>query len=117
MKKDLPKPISDFFLLKNNQDDEGLLPLFTDDAVIVDAGEGKTMRGVKEIKAWIQKSISGLHLHTDIHDSTEQNGEWIIDTVMKGDFPGSPARFEYFIALNKHKISSLRVEFRGFLNK
>ena len=113
----LPQPIADFFQAKNDQKDDDLLPLFSEDAVVVDAGEHKTMRGRDEIKQWIKKSLSGLNLHTEIKNYKEQNGEWIIDTIMKGNFPGSPARFEYFITLREHSISSLCVEFRGFLNK
>jgi hypothetical protein len=42
--------------------------LFTDDAIVIDAGEGKEMRGREEITLWIQKSISGLQLQTDVRD-------------------------------------------------
>jgi hypothetical protein len=109
----LPKPISDFFRMKNEHDDQALWSLFTEDAEVVDGGEGQKIHGSEEIKKWIQKAISGLDLHTDIRDCEEQDGEWIVDTVMTGDFKASPARFEYFIALRGEKISILRVEFRG----
>ena len=71
------------------------------------------MRGRAEITQWIEKSISGLHLQTDVRDWKEHDGEWVVDTVMTGNFKASPARFEYFISLNGDKISKLRVEFRG----
>jgi hypothetical protein len=112
----LPAPIADFFRLKNKHNDTGLWLLFADDAVVVDAGEGKKMQGADEIKKWIQKAISGLNLQTDIEDCKEQDGEWVIDTVMAGDFKASPARFEYFITLENGKISTLRTEFRGSMN-
>ena len=109
----LPEPITEFFRLKNAEDDEGLAQLFSDDATAVDAGEHKEMRGRAEITRWIEKSISGLHLQTHIRDGKERDGEWIIDTVMTGNFKASPARFEYFISLTGNKLSKLRVEFRG----
>jgi hypothetical protein len=109
----LPEPITEFFRLKNAEDDEGLAQLFSGDATVVDAGERKEMRGRAEIAQWIEKSISGLHLQTHIRDGRERAGEWIIDTVMTGNFKASPARFEYFISLTRDKISKLRVEFRG----
>src|SRR5206468_5394 len=109
----LPSVIADFFRLKNEQNDEGLWKLFANDAVVVDAGEGKKMHGAAEIKKWIAKAISKLNLKTEIHSGEERDGEWIIDTVMTGNFKASPARFEYFITLNDGKISALRTEFRG----
>jgi hypothetical protein len=48
-----------------------------------------------QITQWIEKSISGLHLQTEIRDWKRQSTEWIVDTVMSGNFKASPARFEY----------------------
>ena len=109
----LPEPVAEFFRLKNAEDDEALSLLFSEDATVIDAGERKEMRGRAEITRWIEKSISGLHLQTDVRGWKERDGERIIDTVMTGTFKASPARFEYFIALNGDKIGKLRVEFRG----
>ena len=108
-----PSVIADFFRLINEQNDEALWKLFADNAVVVDSGEGKEMHGVDEIKKWIANSISGLNLQTEIRDSAERDGEWIIDTVMSGNFNASPARFQYFIKLSDGKISYLRAEFLG----
>jgi hypothetical protein len=111
----LLKPIADFFEMKNAHDDEGLWTLFASDAVIIDGGEGTEMRGSDEIKKWIKKSISGLKLNTEIREYEERNGEWVVDTVMSGDFKASPARFQYFISVQEGKISALRSEFLGSL--
>jgi hypothetical protein len=113
--RNMPAPIAEFFRMKNEHDDVGLGSLFTETATVVDGGEGKALQGADAIKGWIRKSISGLRLHTDISDCSERSGEWIIDTVMTGDFKASPARFEYFISLIGDRISALRVEFRGSL--
>ena len=109
----LPKPIAEFFRLKNTENDEALPLAFAEDAIVIDAGERKEMRGREEIMRWIEKSISGLHLRTDVRGWKEHEGEWIVDTVLTGNFKASPARFEYFISLRDEKISKLRVEFRG----
>jgi ketosteroid isomerase-like protein len=113
MPMDLPRPIADFVRMKNEHDGSGLSSLFTEDAMVVDGGEGKTMYGREDIQAWVAKSISGLHLHTEVESSEERDGEWFVHTVMTGDFKASPARFLYTIALSGDKISALRVEFRG----
>jgi hypothetical protein len=110
---DMPKPIAEFFRLKNAEDEDALPLLFSEDAIVIDAGERKEMRGRDQITNWIGKSISGLHLRTDVRGWKEQDGEWIVDTVLTGNFKASPARFEYFISLNADRINRLRVEFRG----
>src|ERR1700730_5790463 len=104
----LPKPIADFFEMKNAHADDGLWTLFASDAVIIDGGEGTEIHVADEIKAWIKKAISGLNLHAEIRDFEERNGEWVIDTIMSGDFKASPARFQYFITVEGGKISALR---------
>jgi hypothetical protein len=103
----LPAAIAGFFRMKNERDDQGLWSLFTEDAVVVDGGEDTKMQGADEIKKWIEKAISGLNLHTEVRDCAEHNGEWVIDTVMSGDFKASPARFKYFITLRGANISTL----------
>jgi hypothetical protein len=113
----LPPPIADFFRMKNEQDDSGLPSLFSEDATVVDGGEGKTMRGTDEIQSWVTKSIAGINLQTEIESCEEQDGQWIVDTVMRGDFKASPARFLYTIGLRGSKISALRVEFLGSLKE
>jgi hypothetical protein len=75
------------------------------------------MHGGDEIKAWVAKAISSLNLRTEIENCEEQDGRWIIDTVMRGDFKASPARFLYTIGLRGDKISALRVEFLGSLKQ
>jgi hypothetical protein len=109
----LPKPIADFLRLKNAEDDEGLSLLFSENATVIDAGERKEMHGREEIAQWIEKSICGLHLQTDVRGWTEREGEWVVNTVLNGNFKASPARFQYFIILNGDKIAKLRVEFQG----
>ena len=99
--------------MKNAEDDEGLAQLFSEDATVIDAGERKEMRGRAEITQWVDKSISGLHLQTDVRGWTERDGEWVVDTMLPGNSKASPARFEYFIKLSNGGIAKLRVEFRG----
>jgi hypothetical protein len=57
-----PKPIAEFFRLKNAEDEDALPLLFSEDAIAIAAGERKERRGREEIMGWIEKSISGLRL-------------------------------------------------------
>jgi hypothetical protein len=105
------------FRMKNEHDGSGLSSLFSEDAAVVDGGEGKTLHGRDEIEAWVAKSIAGLNLQTEIKAFEEKDGQWVVTTVMTGDFKASPARFLYTVGLLGDKISSLRVEFRGSLKE
>jgi hypothetical protein len=66
-----------------------------------------------QIKAWIEKSISGLNLKTEIKDCIQEQDVWTIETIMSGDFKASPAKFTYKIKLKDSKISFLDIEFGG----
>jgi hypothetical protein len=52
---------------------------------------------------------------TELRACEKRDGQWIVDTVMTGDFKASPARFMYTITIRGEKISALRVEFLGSL--
>ncbi|MEI9966869.1 MAG: nuclear transport factor 2 family protein [Candidatus Moraniibacteriota bacterium] len=113
---DIPGSITDFFRYKNAHDEAGLASVFAADAIVIDAGENKEMRGIDEIKTWIQKSLSGLNLHTEIGQVKRESATWVLETIVSGDFKASPAKFEYFIKVQDAKITSLRVQFRGSLS-
>jgi len=110
---DLPKPIAEFFRLKNAEDNQGLAQLFSEDATVIDAGERKEMRGRAEITQWIEK----INLWTASADLvggwTERDGEWVVDTVLTGNFKASPARFEYFIELSSTRLQSFALSSEG----
>lgn len=113
----LPKSITDYFHYKNSHDVSGMLSLFLDDATVIDRGENKTMYGKDEIEAWINSSLSGLNLSTEIAQAKETDGLWVIETIVSGDFSASPARFIYTIGVEQEKLSSLDIAFAGSLKK
>ena len=41
-----------------------------------------------------------------------RHGEWIVDTVLTGNFKANPAGFAYFTSLSNEKTAKLRAEFR-----
>jgi len=112
---DLPKVIAQYFHFKNTHDKEGLLSVFSNEAFIVDRGEKKEIRGKDQIGTWIDKSLSGLNLHTEISQVKVQNGNWVIETIVCGDFSASPAKFIYHLEIVNDKIEFLDIEFAGSL--
>lgn len=111
----IPTPILEFFRLNKEHESEQLLSLFTEDALVADGGESLQIQGKDSIRAWIEESISGLNLQTEVINGARVGEEWVVDTTVTGDFAASPARFEYFFVLEDARIQSLRVEFRGSL--
>lgn len=112
-----PTIITEYFHYKNKHNKEGLLSVFSDKAVIIDRGENKEVRGFSEIKSWIDKSLSGLNLQTEVFETNNDKGVWIVETVVSGDFKLSPAKFIYHFKIENDKISYLDIEFAGALNK
>lgn len=110
-----PKSISEYFEYKNTHDKTGLLSVFTNDARILDRGEGREVHGKDEIEIWIDTSLSGINLHTEVSKITEDDGLWVVETVVSGNFSASPAKFIYRITLDTEKIASLDIEFGGSL--
>lgn len=111
----IPQTITNYFEAKKDHNSTRLAALFHKNAIVIDGGEKIEIRGIEEIKKWIEKSVSGLNLQTKIIHvkfNTIQN-EWTIATIVSGEFKASPAGFQYFIQLQNEQISYLRVEFTG----
>jgi hypothetical protein len=78
------------------------------------AGKGGHCTGRRKYRNGF-KTQSQASICIQTSAAAQRGGEWVLETVVTGDFKASPARFEYFITLDRDKISSLRVEFRGSL--
>lgn len=109
----LPEVIIEYFHHKNNHNKLGLLSTFSDKAVVFDRGENKELHGQDQIELWIDKSLSGLNLKTEISEFRKEDDTWTIDTIVSGDFKASPAKFIYNFVLEQNKIIFLDIEFVG----
>ena len=58
MKASTPDVITRYFAAQSARDWDTLIALFADDAVVID--EGRTMRGIREIRSWRRKRRVGL---------------------------------------------------------
>lgn len=113
----IPNVVSDYFKYKNEHNKAGLLSVLSSDAVIIDRGENKELRGTEEIEQWIDKSLSGINLHTEISDTKEGENSWEVLTIVTGEFKASPAKFIYYFKLYGEKICFIDIEFGGSLDK
>ena len=113
----IPNTISEYFRYKNDHDKAGLLSVFDESIVVFDRGENKEVRGKEQLEKWIETSLSGLNLYTEISRVKEEGDVWTVDTIVSGDFKASPASFIYLVRLEHDKIVMLDIQFAGSLKK
>ncbi|MER7891599.1 nuclear transport factor 2 family protein [Micromonospora sp. NPDC094482] len=80
-----PDLIRRYFELAGQPDKDAYLALFADDAVVED--EGKTYRGIEEIRVWRREVPLVSYEITDVRDTPEGT---VVTATITGDFPGSP---------------------------
>jgi ketosteroid isomerase-like protein len=103
-----PDVITRYFAAQSARDWDTLVSLFADDAVVVD--EGRTRRGIPEIRSWRENVASAFEYTTDV------NGIEAIDEAMyvgrvhlEGNFPGGTADLEYHFTINGGRICRLEI--------
>ncbi|MFI6265440.1 nuclear transport factor 2 family protein [Micromonospora sp. NPDC051006] len=80
-----PDLIRRYFELAGQPDKDAYFALFADDAVVED--EGKTYRGIEEIRVWRREVPLVSYEITDVRDTPEGT---VVTATITGDFPGSP---------------------------
>jgi len=81
----MPSSIADQFIRYiNDEDAEALAGLFTEDAVVVDAG--RTFEGVDAIRHWADTDIFAVHVRMQPVKSITRDGETILTTRVDGEF-------------------------------
>ncbi|MET8907956.1 nuclear transport factor 2 family protein [Micromonospora sp. NPDC004551] len=80
-----PDIIRRYFALAGQPDKDPYLALFADDAVVED--EGRTHRGIAEIREWRRDTPLVSYEITDVEDTPAGT---VVTATISGDFPGSP---------------------------
>ncbi|WP_332642287.1 nuclear transport factor 2 family protein [Aeromicrobium sp.] len=97
--------ISRYFELATSPDRERWFALFADDVVVED--DGRTHRGIDEVRAWRTEVPSVTY---DVTDVSTQNGYHVATADIAGDFPGSPIPLRFhFIAVEDGLIRHLAI--------
>jgi ketosteroid isomerase-like protein len=108
----MPSPIPDvitrYFEADARRDIDGVVALFTDDAVVID--EGQTWQGVSEIRAWQQGPASLYEYSTELF-ATDLAGEneYLVTGRIDGNFPGGTADLKWRFTLAGDRISRLHI--------
>ena len=109
MTNPLPPQIASYFLAKDSGDAASLDLCLAPDVIVRDPGENTEVRGRAEVKAWILQTHKKFTLSTKITDSRLDADVITVDTLVSGDFPGSPLPFAYRFSLEKGKITSIDI--------
>ena len=106
MSDSVPDAINRYFAALNGRDNDGLLALFTPDAVVVD--EGQTWRGSSEIRKWVddvafrfQYTVSVLGV------DTASDAEYVARVLLEGNFPGGSVELSVRFEVDGGKIGRL----------
>ena len=101
----LPGVIADLVKAQNNFDSTAYAACFTETAVVFD--EGKTHKGKKEIKNWIEKAN---RTYKAVMQPLEYSAnKQILKAEISGTFPGSPLVLNYQFEIKDEEIHSLKI--------
>ena len=102
----LPQPIKAYFEA-DRKSGEAVASCFSLDAVVKD--EGKTYRGLDEIRHWRADAAAKYTYTCDPLAAEEQGGQIVVTCRLVGNFPGSPVDLRFFFRLAGDKISALEI--------
>jgi hypothetical protein len=110
----LPEPVANYFRYKADENLTEAAGTFTPAAMVFDKGEDREVFGREAIHRWFIEQAATVKTTVDVVSSREENGEFVVTTLVSGNFKGSPAEFEYRFTLRDGSIDRLVIEFRGF---
>lgn len=99
--------ISDFARNLNARDEERLIAIFSEDAIVRDGGQEYC--GSAAIRHWIQTTIDRYALHLKVLEVSAHGKEWLFDAIVSGRFEGSPVRIEHTLTIENGKIAHLLI--------
>src|SRR5882724_904854 len=98
MKPKLPEPLASYYTAVNAGDNEHVLALFVDDAVVKD--EQEEHRGLDAIRSWMRETTRKYGpIAVQPTAITESGGATVVTSTVAGDFKGSPATLRYTFTL------------------
>lgn len=105
---DLPKVVFGLVKAQNDFDAVAYADCFSENAEVFD--EGKTYKGKKEIKAWIEDANKRYHVTMSPVAYTETDTDTsILSAEISGSFPGSPLVLQYHLTIVEEEIYSLEI--------
>jgi ketosteroid isomerase-like protein len=104
----VPHAVSDYFEADARRDIDGIVALFTGDAVVLD--EGQTWRGTSEIRDWQLGPASKYQYTTQVLGAQATGENTILVTGrLTGNFPGGVADLKWLFTLDADLIQRLKI--------
>jgi ketosteroid isomerase-like protein len=104
----LPEPLASYYAAVNARDNERVLALFTEAAVVAD--EREEHRGRVAIRSWMQGTATKYGpINVEPKDHAERGGTTVVTCTVSGDFRGSPATLRYTFTLEHQSIARLTI--------
>ena len=106
---ELPAAITTYLAAHRARDVAMAIRAYAADAVVTD--EGRTHRGLEEIRTWLG-GAAGEYTYTTEFTGATRTGEAQFDVVqhLEGDFPGGVADLHFRFTLDGPSISRLAIE-------
>jgi ketosteroid isomerase-like protein len=105
---DTPDIIARYFAAADRHDTDGVVALFSDDAVVTD--EERTWRGASGVRAWREGPAAAYEYTTEVR-SVEPAGDadYIAHIRLEGNFPGGIADLRYRFTIDDRRIRRLEI--------
>ena len=104
-----PDLIIRYFAAQTTRDFDTLLTLFAEDAVVID--EGRTRRGISEIRAWRENVAAAYEYTAELRDVAScGDGMYVARVHLEGSFPGGSVDLVYRFTIDRDAIQKLEIE-------
>ncbi|GAA4562815.1 nuclear transport factor 2 family protein [Micromonospora coerulea] len=108
MTSTVPAVIDRYYRLIGEDDIDGFVSCFTDDAIVAD--EDRTYEGPAAIRAWRERTAAEFH-YTAVPESVQEEagGNIVVTALVSGTFPGSPVRLRHRFTMRDGLIGALDI--------
>jgi ketosteroid isomerase-like protein len=108
MKVVAPEIIERYFRTVGEDDLDGLIACFSEDAVVID--EGRTYRGPDQIRGWRERTRAAYRYTAEMLAFEQDDDRVVVTARLVGDFPGSPLEIPYVFTLRAGLIGNLHID-------
>lgn len=108
MHTQLPTAVAAYFEISSGTELSKLEDIFTDNALVRD--EEQEYQGHKAILDWLVGAKQQYSYTTEIRDSKTHRDSYIVQTMVSGNFPGSPVTLDHIFQLEGERIASLTIK-------
>ena len=104
----VPNAVQRYFALDADHDVEGLVALFTNDAVVIDEGERR--EGTDAIRSWRTEVADRYEYRTTVLDAPAAKGaSYRVRARLDGNFPGGTVELNYDFVTDGERITYLKI--------